>query len=727
MTLRFQEPWWLLVAVLALPMAISALTVFSAMSPVRRWSAALFRAALLVLLAAMLAGATLVKPVDKLAVVALVDVSGSVRAFVPPTVDGAGGGVPPVQEVAKRLAQITQGRGPDDLLGIVVFDGTATVVAAPTAGDALARNLDVQTIEGTDIAAAIRTAMLLFPPDASRRIVLISDGVQTQGDAMAAAREAGGARATAVGGKTDGLSRATPIDVVPLRYQAAREVLVESVDVPARAPAGATITARVTLLASAPTTGMLRVTAEEKPVPMGGKPSQRVELKAGRNVVVVSVPLGPGRIHKLDALFEPDAPVPGQPSSDTLAANNRAEAFVVTPGVGGVLIVDGVGDATSQSPADVLARALRRENMRVDLVAPGAMPIDLLRLQAFDAVILDNVPADALGTPAQQMLVRYVTELGGGLIMVGGPESFGAGGWKGTPVEPILPVKLDLPERLVIPSAAVIFVIDTSGSMGHSVLGSSRSQQDIANLGAATAIRSMDKSDLVGLIEFNSGYNVVFNLRANTDAEANAREGLGLSPGGGTNMPPALDEAYRQLKNVKAQNKHVIVLSDGISRGKNRLAAIADAMKADGIRVSAIAVGDDADADGMAILADRTGGEFFRVRDPNTLPRIFVKAVRLVRSPMIREEPFVPAVLAPGSALVDGIDLGSMPPLGGLTLTQPRAGKDVAETVSVSYVMATAEGEPVLAHWQAGLGQVAAFTSDAHKWADKWLGWPGYA
>src|SRR6185295_14897869 len=122
---------------------------------------------------------------------------------------------------------------------------------------------------------------------------------------------------------------------------------------------------------------------------------------------------------------------------------------------------------------------------------------DLLSLQAYDLIALIDVPADALSAATQQNLARYVADTGGGLLMVGGPppsaNSFGAGGWKGTPIEPILPVTLDLPDRLVMPSTAVVIILDSSGSMGASVMGSAASQQEIANRGAAAALGALDK------------------------------------------------------------------------------------------------------------------------------------------------------------------------------------------------------------------------------------------
>jgi hypothetical protein len=141
-------------------------------------------------------------------------------------------------------------------------------------------------------------------------------------------------------------------------------------------------------------------------------------------------------------------------------------------------------------------------------------------------------------------------------------------------------------------------------------------------------------------------------------------------------------------------------------------------MRSEGIHVTTIAVGDDADTRIMADMAQRGGGQFFRVTDPNVLPRVFIKAIRVVRSPLIRESPFTPEILPTGSPLVEG--LSNPPPLRGLVLTQARP------EPTITYAMVHPAGEPVLAHWNAGLGRVAAFTSDASTWARAWLDWPGY-
>jgi Ca-activated chloride channel family protein len=703
-SLRFDEPWWLLGVLLVVPMAALAWRWMATMGTGRRWTAVAVRVGLVAALLGMLGGATAVRSTDRVAVIAVVDVSDSVRTF---------GAVPSPERTTAALTaarafltQATENRTPTDLLGVVaVADGTAAV-SAPVAGEVLDRPLETVPGGASDLEAGIRLAQALFPSDAARRIVLVSDGNQTQGDVLAAARRAG----------ASGPER-TPIDVLPIRYSVEREVLVEAVDVPGRAQLGATVTARVTLLATQATRGVLRLRREGEDLPIGpgGALGRPVELRPGRNVELVSVTLDQGRVHRFEAFFEP-----AEGAGDSVLANNRAEGVTITPGKGSILLVDGVSGREPGVDGELLARTLRSEGLEVRVVPPEGFERDLIRMQEYDLIVLQNANAGVIDTAAQQSLVRYVTELGGGLVMVGGPESLGPGGYRGGPLEPILPVRLELPDRLVMPSAAVVLVIDDSGSMSRSISGSARSQQDVANEGAALAVRSLDQSDLVGVITFNGSHEVLIPLGPNTDSKRSSAEIMGISPGGGTNLPPALEEAIGQLQGAEAKVKHIIVLSDGQSQGRDQLPDLARLAKQAGIRISSIAVGDTADVDALQALARSADGEFYRVADPNILPRVFLRAVRVVRSPMIREEPFTPVVVDRGSPLIEGVDTGAIPPLNGLVLTQPRSER------TVLYPLMSPGGEPVLAHWQAGLGQVAVFTSDAHHWAQPWIGWPGY-
>ncbi|MFN0011216.1 MAG: FixH family protein [Phycisphaerales bacterium] len=744
MSLRFDQPELLWILVLIVPIAWSGLAWLRGMSGLRRWTSVIVRTALIVLIVAMLAGATAHRTTNRLAVVAVLDVSESVRAFVPPirSAGASGDGAPAESVIASVRSWVERAsaggagrgqRGPDDLLGIVAFDGEGTVVLAPApplgaaAGgptdglrDVIAeRALPTRMREGTDIAGALRLALASFPPDSQRRIVLVSDGNQTRGDALAAALEIGGAPGTA-GARSAGAPRGAgvPIDVLPLHYEVNDAVVIESLDAPAKVPSGTMAALRVALRAAGPTRGTLRVLVDGQEARIGDEAGggRAVVMDAGRRVEVVSVPVGAGRVHRFEALFEPAETV-----APVRVVNNRAQAVAVSPATGAVLLVDGVDGGAPGRPGETLAAALRESGLAVEVVAPEGVPADMLQLQSYDLVILQNVAAHALGQDGMERLARFTTELGGGLVLIGGPDTLASGGFRGSPLEPILPVKLELPEKLVVPAAAVMIVMDCSGSMGWRIGGTGRTQQEVANEGAALASRTLDSGDLLGVIAFSSSYREVVPLARNKDAEKTAKAILAIEPGGGTNLPPALAEAGRQLAKVEAKVKHVIVLSDGLSQGRSTLQGIAKDLAAKGIKVSTIAVGDQADAAGMEEVSDAGGGTFYPVTDPRLLPRVFLRAVQVVRTPLIREEPFAPVLVDASDPLVQALEReGAMPNLLGLSLTAPRDDKTVLNPI------VTPQGEPVLAHWQAGLGRVAVFTSDAHKWAAPWLDWPGY-
>lgn len=707
---------WLWLVAASIPLAILGFKWFAAMSGPRKASALIFRAVLLALLASALAGLSMVRKTDALAVVAVVDVSDSVRRFGKESLGAANSPAVPgdvLERVHDFLARSTRSRGVEDLLGIVVFDGQAVTVATPSRASVLDRPLDFHVADGTNIADAIRLARTLIPSDAAGRLLLISDGNETAGSLLDASNEtAGFARAGAS-------RRGLPIDVVPVSYHITKEVMLESVDAPPTAPTEATISVRVVLNATVESRGTLRLLREGQPALSGpDSAGRKITLQPGRNIQVFEVPLNAAKVHRFRAVYEPDPvdlPDGGQAlSGDTLTENNSAEVVTITPGKGSVLVVDGVGGGNGST----LVSTLREGGIDVTPLAPESAPTDLLALQAYDLVILENVPADRVPASFQDLLLGYVRDLAGGLVMVGGPDSFGAGGWRGTPIEPILPVRLDIPEKVLSPEVATLFLIDNSGSMNWAALGSGRSKLDLATQAAALAISRLEKSDYVGLIVFNNETDEVIPLSLNSDPEASAQRVLGITVGGGTNMVPALDLALEEMNKIKVKQKHVIVLSDGRSMGRELLVDRAGRLADAGIKVSTIGVGLDADGPTMEQMAKRGGGEYYQVINPTTLPRVFLKAVRLVRSPLVRESPFEPMATGQVSPLLAG--LGNLPRLDGLDLTQVRP----EPTITTPLIAST--GEPLLAHWNVELGRVAAFTSDASHWAEPWIRTPVY-
>ena len=710
------RPWWLLIALLALPSAWIAWRWFGSMARSRRASAVFTRAVLLGLMAAALAGASAERDARSVAVVAVVDLSESVTRGAQLGVDPAGQPIAVRDAVRGFLARAERSRDVDDRLGVVVAGERAVVAQAPTRVGELDPTLTPAGAAATDLASAIDLAAAMLPADSTGRVIVFSDGNETRGDARAAGERL--ARGAGV-----------RVDVVPIELGTSAEVAVVSLDAPPRASDASPVLLRVTLSATAPAGGVLRLTREGTPIDINGDApgtGRRLVLEPGRRVETVRVDLPPGRVHRFEAVLEPDVGTDGLPIADTSTQNNRASAFTITPGRGRVLVVDGVGFARPGSGGLVLARALDDAGLDVEVRPPADAPSDLLSLEAFDLVILQNVPLDELPAGGDAALASAVRELGVGLLMVGGPDSFGPGGWNGSPVAEVLPVHLDLPDTLVSPEAAVVFVLDSSGSMARTVLGSPQSQQAVANESAAGAVDVLEETDLVGAITFDNTARVVVSLRENTDRERTKAAIRSIASGGGTNLGPAMELARQQLAGTDAKTKHVIILSDGQSQASSTLPDIASRMRSEGISVTTIAVGDDADAASMVAIADEGGGAFYNVTNPAVLPRVFLKAVRVVRAPLVREQPFEPVVRPGLAGLTAGLSAGpdagggQTPRLLGLTLTRER------DEPTVSTEILSDRGEPVLASWPVELGRVTAFTSDAHRWAEPWLDWPGY-
>ncbi len=696
--IQFEKPLMLLLALVAVPLVLLGWFLLRTMDPLRRTVSLAMRAGLLLLVALMLAEPHAVREHDHLTVIGLLDVSDSVRRFVT---------LPEMEELANPstigalrdwFRAATETRAPDDRFGLIVFDGQAAAISVPSAGRYLDQDLDVRMLEGTNMAQAISLGLAMLPGDTAKRLVLVSDGNQTIGDALEIARQ--GRRG----------SDHIPIDVVPLEYEVKRDVQIVRVEAPPAARSGQTVTIRMLLEATTATPGRLTLLQEELPVDLNGAEpgtSRRVQVPAGPSVHLAQVVLVDQPVNRFEVIFEAD-----DPQADLLPENNQGAAFTVTPSRGKVLIVnDAGGDSTSP-----LAQLLSDADIPVVVLQPEQVTDDLLSLQQYDLIVLDNVTASLFSVPQQELLSRAVHDLGVGLIMIGGRRSFGAGGWNGTQVEAVLPVELDPPRQLRLPTTALVLVLDKSGSMKRRVAGARATQQQVANEAAALAIESLRSDALIGVVTFDAFAREWVPLQRVDEAGAIANRVRGIVAEGGTDLKPALAKAYRMLANVDVQQKKVVCLTDGESptEGLEQLVA---SMARDNIQLTTIAVGDEADEETLRRLAEIGGGRFYPVRNPRTLPRVLVDSVQVVNEPLLKEGLFKPVVRPTGSTLTLGMD--EAPPLGGLVITAPR------DDPSVIIEAVHPEGEPLLVHWQAGLGRSAAFTSDAlGPWSASWLDWP---
>lgn len=711
----------------------------SGMDPVRRWVSMGLRALVLLVIVMMLAGFQAVQRHSALSVVAVVDQSESVRRFgaIPENLKQQG--VDPSRWIYQYLSMAAdKDNRHDDRAGLIEYDGKAYVSKPVLEAYDFETGGIVQPVEGTDSAAALRLAMAQFPPDTGQRIIWASDANDTASGPAYLSENGNFAGSIAGASESDVLAVAREaaaagikIDVLPVNYEVKREVMVEALYAPQQAREGQTAALRVVLRATEPTNGRMFVKHDGQDVMLAGADgalgwpigegdwtqelTESEHSSAGRWVSVkqIDLPLAYSGANRFEVVFEPD-----ESEHDGMAVNNKAQAFTLVGGTGRVLVVNNVPGESGE----ILPNALRGRGIELDVVPAGALPNSLTRLQRYDAVIFQNVPADQVSIPQQRMLARYVNDLGGGFIMVGGPDSFGAGGWANSPIDDILPVTCTIPTQKVLPSGALVLVIDRSGSMGSPVGGTSKSQQEVANEAALLAISTLYPQDLVGVVAFDNSAKMIAKLQMNDDFNNVAKRVRSITPQGGTNIYTGLELAYEELARVTTDDaalKHVILLTDGHSQSSMYPRLVGKMRKA-GITLSTIGVGDGHDATLLNQLARMGNGQYHPVRNPNTLPQVFIKEAKTIRKNLIKEKTFQPEVVNTGSPIMASIS--AVPPLRGHVLTGAK------QDIRAITPMIGVEGEPIFAHWQVGLGRSAAFTSDAtNRWATDWLGWDGYA
>ena len=313
--------------------------------------------------------------------------------------------------------------------------------------------------------------------------------------------------------------------------------------------------------------------------------------------------------------------------------------------------------------------------------------------------------------PAQMAALEgYVRDLGGGFIMAGGENSFGAGGYTGSRLEKLLPVRFDTEKKRDQPGLALALVIDRSGSMTGEKL-------ELAKEAAKATAELLGPDDLLGVIAFDSQPTSIVHLQRAANRVRIGSDIARLTAGGGTNILPALKEAYDQLDPARAKLKHVILLTDGQASYEG-IRELCDEMAEHKITISAVAVGAEADKTLLTMIAERGGGRFYYTQSAQNIPKIFTKeTTEVARNALVEEQVGVHVVKR--AELLDGVGIESAPPLRGYVSTKPKPLSDV--------ILVSDLGEPILARWRVGLGQTAAFTSDVkNRWAVNWLRWPGY-
>ena len=622
------------------------------------------------------------------------------------------------EEASKQINATVAKLKPTDKFGIIGFArGTAVLLEIrqkqdqPTQITSIVsrKALTERTIrrDGTDVLTALKRAIALLPDNYHRRIVLFSDGIHNAGgtslrDYIPLLSASNVEILTAPLGTISDAVRVVQLQV-PSQIRKGQSFEIGAVI----ETDGSIPTLTATLYRDEASIGEYEWTLPNGVHPLSLTTEQ--SLKEGNHRYTL----------RLDV-------------TDEIPENNQGHGVVTIQDKPHALYVEGdlahaavspdpVGAVSNQGSHPLQGRDTRhRAELRtvleengfvVETISPPEVPAELVELQRSDVLILSNVSAETLSSEQLQSIENYVRGLGHGLVVIGGERAFGPGGYTDTVLERVLPVEMTPRERK--DAVAIVFVLDTSGSMANYV--EARQKIGLAIEGVRAGIRNLDEEDEAGILGFNVDVHTISDLTSDHDV---LRRTVGrLKPTGGTTkMEDATQRAYEILKANDAKRKHIVLLSDGKSDGDtSAFLDLAKQIAEAQIGITAIAIG-DANKEHLTQFAEDGGGRAVFVKNIQQLPAILTEAVRETRRYIV-QEPFQPIITAATESIVAGI--GIPPPLHGYVAT--------TEKESAQVFIHSHKDEPILAGWNYGLGRAIAWTSDVKPaWAKQWIPWHNF-
>ena len=559
--------------------------------------------------------------------------------------------------------------------GVIAFGGNA-MVEKPLAQDGTYNGVTTAVdAQASDLPSALTLASALLPEDAQGRIVVLSDGATE--DVRAAAQQLA--------------ARGVTVDYQSFSGDALPDAQISQLNVPSRVYQGQSFTVTVQVTANHDTAGTLVLYQNRTPVS-----SREVTLRRGDNTFTFRDVAADTGVVTYEARLISEG--------DSCAQNDSMGGYVYVQGAPKLLLVEG-----RQGEGSEMAAMLSAAAMQYETVLPAQLPYDAEQLRQYDGVVLVNVDYDAADEEQWAALDSAVRVLGRGLTVIGGDSSYALGGYRGSKLEEMLPVTIDVRNKLDLPSLALMLVIDKSGSMSDGMFGTTR--LELAKEAAMRAAEGLTPNDQVGVIAFDDAAKWVVNLQKAEDVEAIQNQIGTIRPGGSTAFFTALYEATYALMNAQAQQKHIIFLTDG-EAGDTGYLQLCDIMQQNDITLTTVAVGSGADQATLRTLAPQGGGRAYAANEFDNLPKIFTKETYLVSGSYVQNRTFTP-VITEQSALTD---FEGFPQLSGyLAATE----KSLA-TVSL---MSDRE-DPILAWWQYGAGRVVAFMADSRgAWTSEFLQW----
>ncbi|HUN23045.1 MAG TPA: VWA domain-containing protein [Anaerolineales bacterium] len=678
--MSFHSPLYLLLLLLLAPLAwLGMPRKIGKIVPdrTRRWVSLLLRTILLSLLILALAGLELVQVSQRVAVVFLVDVSDSMPTSAR-------------EQSFQWVADALAGMSPDDKAAVVLFGADAMIERSMQSGKLLATFSSVPSRLATDLAQAIRLGMALFPNGYARRMVLLSDGVDTAGDTEQAMRLA----------STNNI----PIEVVPFDFKRTNETFLVHAQAPAHLREGQEFDLSVSIQSPQSQRVPLRVLADNVVLW-----EETVQLNTGSNGLVIPLTATSTGFTRYQVQIDPN--------NDGFYQNNRLAAYAQVQGPPQVLVVSTPAEDVPD-PQRYLVEALQANGQHTTVISPAQLPADLPSLAEYASIVLVDVPARQLSPRQQAALQVYVRDLGGGLLVVGGPQSYAVGGYFRTPLEETLPVEMQIKDEERRPRLTMVFIIDHSGSMEDASGGVSK--LELAKEATARSIELLSPGDRVGVIIFDDTAQWVVPLTELQDpAEIVAQVGT-IRSGGGTDIMAGLQAMAKTLPADDGAIKHVILLTDGGADSTGIPELITQLNQENSITLSTVGVGTDA-APFLPQLAELGQGRYYHATDPASIPEIFSEETTLATRAYIVEETFFPQKVSDSPILQD---ITHTPQLYGYV------GAELKPTATLILQSETSDGyhDPILASWRYGIGRAVAWTSDATgRWGRDFVAWEQFS
>jgi hypothetical protein len=557
-------------------------------------------------------------------------------------------------------------------LGVLSFADEVRVDMPPGRGSFSGFSSTINP-EASNLSEAIERALSLVPGDLAARLIILSDGLWSGKDPVPAAFKAA--------------ARGVPVDYRLLSRDTVNDLAVSRFELPGLLEPGENFMIAAEIHAPVEQSVTIELLCAGQTIASVSR-----QLRRGNNSVTFRHSAGEASVLKYQLR------VAGSHGKDPVPENNVAAALAEVRGRMLMLLV-------SENPDTPLARLLKSQNQRVEVVNPIDISWSLEYLAGYSAVIIENVSANRLGLHGMQVLSAWVRHLGGGLLLTGGRNSYGNGGYYQSVLEPILPVSLELRSEHRKLALALVLVLDRSGSMAAPAQGD-RTKMDLANIAAANTIDLLSPLDEFGLLAVDTEPHVITDLQPLTNKAAVRNKVLRVeSMGGGIFVEAGLSKACEMLLQSKAKARHIILFADATdSEQPGQYWVLLDKAGKAGITCSVIGLGRETDSDANLLkkIAAEGKGRIFFTNDPGELPRLFTQDTFVAARSTFLDEP-TGVETTDALAAFTGKPLPLSSRVGAYNLCYARPEAQIAMKTTDE------NSAPMIAGWQQGLGRVACY------------------